>query len=237
MIHAEYWTLSYRSQGTQREAQVSPPELSKKYSAGNTRMSRILTVGAVLIFFGFVANDGAAHDSGVRAAALRSAACAAPNYRQFDFWIGRLGVFDVDNLAIKVARVRVESMLNRCVLHETCEGTDGHQGQSFSIFDVSRQVWHQSWVTNDGQLLVVEGGMQAAAMILNGADRTANGKKRRVRGIWKPVNDGVRESATRSTDGGVTWQSWFDLLFRPHQDEDHVAAGPGSRANSPATTS
>jgi len=200
-------------------------------------MSRILRVGAFFIFFGFVANDGAAHDSGVGAAAARSAACAAPNYRQFDFWIGDWDVFDVDNLAIKVARVRVEAILNRCVLHETYEGTNGHQGQSFSIFDASRQVWHQSWVTNDGQFLVVEGGMQAGAMILNGADRTANGKERRVRGIWKLVNEGVRESATRSTDGGVTWQPWFDLLFRPHQDEHHVAAGSGSRATSPATTS
>jgi hypothetical protein len=200
-------------------------------------MSRILKVGAIVLFSGFIANDSAAHGSGAAAADARRAACAAPNYRQFDFWIGDWDVFDVDNPAIKVARVRVEAMLNQCVLHETYEGSDGHQGQSFSIFDASRQVWHQSWVTNDGQLLIVEGGMQAGAMILNGADRTANGKERRVRGIWKPVNEGVRESATRSTDGGVTWQPWFDLLFRRHQDEHRGAAESGSRANSPARKS
>lgn len=200
-------------------------------------MSRILKVGAVFVSFGLAANDGATHDGSIKAAAVQGAACAAPNFRQFDFWLGDWDVFDVDNLAIKVARVRVEAILNRCVLRETYEGTDGHQGQSFSIFDASRQVWHQSWVTNNGQLLVVEGGMRAGAMVLSGADRTANGKERRVRGVWKVANEGVRESATRSTDGGVTWQSWFDLLFRPHQDEHHVAAGSRFRANSPATTS
>jgi DICT domain-containing protein len=111
----------------------------------------------------------------------------------------------------------VERILNGCVLREDYAGADGYKGQSFSIFDASRQVWHQSWVTNHGQLLTIEGTLQAGDMLLSGVDHTSDGKERHVRGVWKPVAGGVREIATRSTDGELTWQPWFDLLFRPHQ--------------------
>jgi hypothetical protein len=198
-------------------------------------MARTFKFGVVFIFVVFATDEGAAIDGGPRAASAKTTTCAAPNYREFDFWVGDWDVFDVDKLAIKVARAHVEPILNGCVLREIYEGTDGHQGQSFSIFDASRQIWHQSWVTNNGQLLVIEGGMQAGAMILSGADRTPDGKERLVRGLWKPVSEGIRESATRSTDGGLTWKPWFDLLFRPHQDGHHVAAAPRSRANAPRT--
>jgi hypothetical protein len=146
-----------------------------------------------------------------------AADCAAPAYRQFDFWIGDWDVFDIDQPTVKVARVSVEPILDGCVLLEDYVGIDGHEGQSFSIFDRSRQVWHQSWVTNHGQMLVIEGEMQRTAMVLSGADHTPDGKERRVRGIWKPVTGGVQESAMRSTDAGVTWTPWFDLLFRSHK--------------------
>jgi hypothetical protein len=36
-----------------------------------------------------------------------------------------------------------------------------------------------------------------------------------VRGVWKPENGGVRETAVTSSDGGKTWKPWFDLVFRP----------------------
>ena len=144
------------------------------------------------------------------------ASCAAPAYRQFDFWAGDWDVFDVGS-PIKVAHARVDLILDGCVLREDYQGADGHKGQSFSIYDASRKVWHQSWVTNRGQLLVIEGTLQAGEMVLSGADRTANGEERQVRGIWKPAGGGVRETAVTSTDGGKTWKPWFDLVFRPHK--------------------
>jgi hypothetical protein len=144
-------------------------------------------------------------------------ACTAPEYHQLDFWIGDWDAFDVDNPTIPVARTRVDRILDGCVLREQYDGTDGHSGQSFSIYDATRKVWHQSWVTNRGQLLVIEGGMQSGEMVLSGVDHTVDGLERQIRGIWKPANQGVRETAVISTDGGKTWKPWFDLIFRPHK--------------------
>src|SRR5579862_4867093 len=90
---------------------------------------------------------------------------------------------------------------------------DGMHGQSFSIYDASRKVWHQSWVTNRGVLLIIEGTWKDGQMTLEGADHPQPGVERRVRGIWKPQGNGVRETAVTSTDGGKTWKPWFDILF------------------------
>jgi hypothetical protein len=143
--------------------------------------------------------------------------CADGAYRQFDFWIGDWDVFDVERPAVIVAHARVESILNGCVLHEVYQGLDGHKGESFTIYDSTRDTWHQSWVNDHGYLLTIEGRLRGGAMILEGVDHLPNGKVRQVRGEWRSHDEGVREVAARSVDGGTTWVPWFDLVFRPHK--------------------
>lgn len=175
-----------------------------------------LKVGVVFIVVLFARIEGLATDPVSSAESQKPASCVAPEYRQFDFWVGDWDAFEVDS-PTSAARNRVDRILDGCVLLEDYQGTNGSKGQSFSLYDASRKVWHQSWVTNQGQLLVIEGKMQAGEMVLSGVDHTAGGKERHVRGAWKPVNGGVRETAVISTDGGKTWEPWFDLVFRPHK--------------------
>jgi hypothetical protein len=146
----------------------------------------------------------------------KTSACQAPEYKQFNFWVGDWDAFDAGSTVV-VAHLKVNPLLDGCALREQYEGADGHKGESLSIYDASRKVWHQTWVTNRGELLTIEGGFKDGEMILTGADRTADGRERRVRGIWKAEGAGVRETAVRSTDGGKTWQPWFDLIFCAHQ--------------------
>jgi ketosteroid isomerase-like protein len=153
-----------------------------------------------------------------------SARCSAAEYRQFDFWVGDWDAFDSDNPNVLAARLRVDKILDGCVLHEDYQGVDGHRGESFSIYDASRKVWHQSWVTNSGQLLVIEGRLENGKMALEGTDHTETGAERHVRGNWEPVSRGVRETAVRSLDGGKTWEPWFDVMFRPHQSASGTSA-------------
>ena len=143
-----------------------------------------------------------------------SSACSAPEYRQFDFWVGDWDAYDFDKPDKVVAHLRVDRILDGCVLREDYQGTDGHEGQSFTIYDATRKVWHQTWVTNSARLLTIEGNFQNGEMVLSGSDRTADGTARHVRGTWKAVSNGVRETAVTSTDGGKTWNPWFDIVFR-----------------------
>lgn len=155
--------------------------------------------------------------------------CRSSAYREFDFWAGDWDVFDfagasaAESRAARsnssnskiVARAKVDLILEGCVLREDYQGADGHKGQSFTIYDSSRKVWHQSWVTNRGELLLIEGNVDHDAMVMSGEDHA---KGVLVRGTWKPENGNVRETAVTSTDGGKTWKPWFDLVFRPHQN-------------------
>jgi hypothetical protein len=142
-------------------------------------------------------------------------ACNSAEVHQFDFWVGDWDVSEAES-STQVARVKVERILDGCVLHEIYDDTSGLKGESFSIYDSTTKRWHQTWVTNKGQLLIVEGNLSRGVMALNGADQTATGR-RLVRAVWKPIDGTVRETAVRSTDGGKTWTPWFDLVFRPHK--------------------
>jgi hypothetical protein len=175
---------------------------------------RISVVFLSLLFAGM---DSMAAGRATPAMSRKSAPCAAREYRQLDFWAGDWDAFDVDKPSIKVARLRVNIILDGCVLLEDYRDKDGSEGESFTIYDASRKIWHQTWVTNRGKLLVIEGNMHNGEMVLSGVDHLAGGKSQRVRGIWRPVKGGVRETAVTSTDEGKTWKPWFDLLFRPHR--------------------
>jgi hypothetical protein len=145
--------------------------------------------------------------------------CSGPEYRQFDFWLGDWDVLDFADRTKIVARVHVESVLDGCGLLESYSDPDGYEGRSFSIYDATRRVWHQTWLTNHGRLLVIEGQLRSGVMDLTGTDLADYGAhKRLVRGAWQPITEGVREVAARSVDDGKTWQPWFDLLFRRHVD-------------------
>jgi hypothetical protein len=144
--------------------------------------------------------------------------CTAPAYRQLDFWISDWDTFNPDGSGASQARNHVDAILAGCVIHERYEQVDGMTGESFSIYDATRKLWHQSWVTNRGRLLTLEGSFDGTALTLVGSDLNGPGGKREtIKGIWKRQGKGVRETAYVSYDDGKTWQDYFDILFLPHK--------------------
>lgn len=155
------------------------------------------------------------------AATLATAAgkppCRAPAYHQFDFWVGDWDTFDADGHGTSQARNHVDSILGGCVIRERYEQNDGLVGESFSIYDASRHVWHQTWVTNRGTLLMIEGVFKNGVLTLQGGQTGKTGKPELIRGTWNRQGDGVRETVHTSSDGGKTWKPYFDILFKPHR--------------------
>ena len=151
------------------------------------------------------------------AAAAPPPRCTAPEYRQFDFWAGDWDAYDADDPSRPAARVRVDPILDGCALREDYSGVSGLVGQSLNTYDAVRKVWHQSWVTNRGQLLVLEGEQHDGKMTLRATESTASGPVL-WEGVWIPQANGeVRETARISSDGGKTWKPAFDMIFRKHK--------------------
>ena len=136
--------------------------------------------------------------------------CDTPEHRAFDFWIGE---WDVTNPRGNVAGTnRIEPILNGCVLQENWTGAGGSIGHSFNIYDRSSGRWHQTWVDNSGLLLQLSGGLVDGAMVLS-SDPAAGNALQRI--TWTPNADGsVRQHWESSSDGGGTWTTVFDGLYR-----------------------
>ena len=155
----------------------------------------------------------------VTPAARAPASCATPEFRQFDFFAGDWDTYDVTDPSKVVARNRVTVVLDGCAVREVYEHDDGLVGESLSIYDASRRGWHQSWVTNRGGLLLLNGGLEGERMVLTGPNRAADGMPALLRGVWWKDGKNVREKAERSANGGKTWTPVFDIVFRPHRQE------------------
>ena len=142
--------------------------------------------------------------------------CAAPEYHQFDFFEGDWDTYDATDSTKIVARNRVTPMLDGCAVREEYAQTDGMRGESFSTYDATRRAWHQSWVTNHGSLLLLDGGLVGGRMELTATQRAADGSSSLVRVAWWTKGRAVRERAEQSKDAGATWTPMFDIVFRPH---------------------
>ena len=148
--------------------------------------------------------------------ATAPARCASAEYHQLDFWIGDWDAYDVDDPK-QAARLKVTPVVGGCALQEDYQQFDGMKGQSFSGYDANRGGWHQSWVTNGGTWLFMDGKMENGAMVLIAKIHKAD-KDSLMKSSWTRQDANVRETATLSTDNGATWKPMFDMIFKPHQD-------------------
>ncbi|HEY1772909.1 MAG TPA: hypothetical protein VGH91_06935 [Gammaproteobacteria bacterium] len=141
---------------------------------------------------------------------LAHAACADLAYRQFDFWQGEWNVATADGKL--VGRDRIEKDYGGCVLQEHWTSVDGGTGGSVTIYDMSRKLWHQTWVDSTGTLVVLEGNLKDGRMVMEG-EMTQDGKRVRDRMSWTPQDGKIRQLWETSSDGGKTWKTIFDVYY------------------------
>lgn len=67
--------------------------------------------------------------------------CAAPEYRQFDFWLGDWNVEAPASPGV-VSHNRISSINGGCTLHEQYTTPSGYEGSSLNFYDSARRVWH-----------------------------------------------------------------------------------------------
>jgi hypothetical protein len=137
-------------------------------------------------------------------ARANSGSCADEAHHGFDFWIGQWDSFD--QAGALQGHLMVRPILEGCVLEEQWTGTEGGTGRSFTIYDASRKVWNQTWVSSHGTLLPLEGRRVQKAMVLMGQQVQPDGTLALHRTIWTPLANGeVRQVWDYTTDGAQTW--------------------------------
>ena len=130
--------------------------------------------------------------------------CTGEAYRSFDFWLGE---WEVRVPSGQVAgRNRITAILNGCAIKEEWSGTQGSIGTSYTMWDAASRRWHQTWVDNQGLLLLLDGGISGGKMVLRGQRPGANGA---VVG-----HVGAARGRNGETTLGVVDRRWGDLEGR-----------------------
>ena len=147
----------------------------------------------------------------------RPPACATPEHRQFDFWVGEWDVYRTSG-GPQVARSRIERLYEGCAIRENWMPLQGGPGGSLNSWLPDRGKWVQTWADSSNSYAVFEGGMDGQSMVLTGVWKGAKGPGSAplVRMTYTPLEGGaVRQFGETSDDEGQTWEPYFDLTYRP----------------------
>jgi hypothetical protein len=136
-----------------------------------------------------------------------AAACAGPEFHQFDFWVGRWDVFGAQGK--QVARSLIEKVYG-CGIRENWMPLSNQPGGSLSIYVPEEKRWEQFWIDSSGSRAFFTGGWNGSAMVISGK---WGGPL--VRMTYSRNADGsVRQFGEQSTDQGQTWKPAFDFTYR-----------------------
>ena len=198
-----------RAEGGRRVLRVAAHPLPGRSAQFLVSFALLLAIVLVLA----LVSTARAEDASAATAPTQAPPCAAPQNRQFDFWIGDWDVHTPDG---KLAGTNlVESILGGCVVQEHWKGARGMTGTSFNAFDPGDGMWHQTWVDDRGGLLLLQGRYENGAMTLSGESKApAGGATTLERITWTPLDGGrVRQLWEQSQDQGKTWKSVFDGTY------------------------
>lgn len=142
--------------------------------------------------------------------------CESVNHRGLDFWVGDWVVYRADTNQ-RVARSRIDSLHDGCVIREQWMPTGSSGGSSLSHYDSSARVWRQLWLDNTGGRVEFTGGLVGSDMVLTGQWPNVNGpgSDAIIRMTYTRQADGsVVQRGDASTDQGRTWQLNFLFIYR-----------------------
>lgn len=150
--------------------------------------------------------------------------CAAPEYRQLDFWVGDWDLeFTNPDGSIGKAENRItRDDFGACVITERFRQPGGgpggadYIGGSYSIYDQQTKSWRQMWVDNGGNIFDLRGGPVAGQRhsfeLVNVEPRGPNADTMRM--IWQDVTPDslVWRWQRREPDG--SWSDRWVLRYR-----------------------
>jgi hypothetical protein len=139
-----------------------------------------------------------------------------PKFKEFDFWLGTWDVRPNGSPTAPPSRNVITKILNGCVLLESYSTSLGFTGQSYNIYDRTRNKWFQKWVDVSGGLHEYAGELRDGNMAMEGDTPVGPPSTGRVRTrlTFFPRPDGsVRQFSERTVDDGKTWQVNYDLIY------------------------
>lgn len=144
--------------------------------------------------------------------------CAShPAFARLDFWLGDWTVWVGTQ---QVGSNRITKVEGGCAITEEWLPAGGGSGRSLFFVNPADRTWRQVWVTAGA---LAPGGVkekrevaaERPAVRFQGTVSDTLGRTWLDRTTLTPVPDGsVRQHIEISTDGGATWRTTFDAIYR-----------------------
>jgi hypothetical protein len=158
-------------------------------------------------------------------ASAPSKSCAAPEFRQLDFWIGDWDVAvharsspTSDQWADARGHQHVEAILGGCAIseHFTAEGPPvPWSGASYSMWQPQQATWRQTWVDDSGGYIALHGGPERDGFVLYGEPRDAGGTQTQMRMVFSAVTPtSLHWEWQQTSDGWTTASPVMQIEYR-----------------------
>lgn len=146
--------------------------------------------------------------------------CSAPEFRQFDFWIGEWSVYNLKGQ--KAGDSRITLILDSCVILEEWTSANKvksftYSGKSFNKYNLQTRQWQETWVDNaGGNTEYLEGSYTNGKMVFKTKPFPVSGDTMAIRRLsfYNLGPAKVRQHAEISKDQGNTWVTEYDLEYR-----------------------
>ena len=136
----------------------------------------------------------------------------APEFRQFDFWIGE---WEVKNTQGQPAgKSKIELMLGDCIIYEnwTSALPNIYSGKSFNLYNSVTKKWMQTWVDDKGAVLeFIDGEYKDNKLTFITRPDPQNQITRLT--FYNLNPDLVRQLFEVTNDEGKTWTTTTDLFY------------------------
>ncbi len=142
--------------------------------------------------------------------------CSAPEFNQFDFWVGEWDVYP-NGANQLVANSKIEKLYSNCAVRENWMPLKGGPGGSLNSYEPTAKKWQQVWIGSQPGRVEFSGGFTNGKMVLTGnwANVNGPGKDALIRMTYSQNPDGsVRQHGEQSLDHGLTWTNSFDFIYR-----------------------
>ncbi|HEX6993068.1 MAG TPA: tetratricopeptide repeat protein [Gammaproteobacteria bacterium] len=139
-----------------------------------------------------------------------------PEASQFDFWLGRWEVRNIDGTLIGYDTITKRD--GDCSILEQWERQSGSTGTSLSFFVPSRGQWRHVWTGSGGTVIELTGELrETGEMHMEGTlEYVTPEQVVALRATWTPLADGrVRQRIEQFDVVAQGWVVWFDGVFRP----------------------
>ena len=142
-------------------------------------------------------------------AAPVASACAGPEFKQLDFWLGEWDVRWLDSPGTPAGQGtnHITRTHDGCVTEEHFDGGD-LKGHSISIYHAPAKAWRQNWVDNQGGYFDLKGGPEENGdFVLTTLPRASSPAANRM--IFTDIKPDTFTWRWQRTMDGKTWDdSW-----------------------------